>query len=480
MQKPPDSEDWLFARPGSAVYELMLASAYQRTDGGDPDEESALDFAAADVRAVRDSLAHSAFMQRAQEAERLVTLAALHAAWNRANPERPARPGSISWRSLRASIALELQMSEPAAENLLALALTATTSLREALDRLAGGRITLRHLRALADNVADLDGEQTRELEQQALAVAEELPAGRFEQKLRLLRERIAPSGAVERRRKALEHRAVTVDAGRDGLAYLTLGGGIEQVAAAYDYASQLARHLGRGENETRTHTQLMADSLWDLILDQGAQAVVRDGDGALLADRTPLARGIVPTVLAAVPVLTMLGADDEPASLDGVIPIDIETARRLAGTAPSFIRLLTNPETGCVLSVGRDKYVPPAALRTYKQVQDGTCRFPGCARAARQCDLDHTQDWHFDGETAADNLGALCRGHHLLKHAGGWIVVQGPGGVFEWTSPLGTRHLDRPQFAPRGAPPGLRRRAGARPKAQAAWLDSPSDVPPF
>jgi hypothetical protein len=46
---------------------------------------------------------------------------------------------------------------------------------------------------------------------------------------------------------------------------------------------------------------------------------------------------------------------------LEGYGPIDIETARRLAADAPGFTRILTHPETGAVLSLGRDRYaIPP------------------------------------------------------------------------------------------------------------------------
>ena len=122
------------------------------------------------------------------------------------------------------------------------------------------------------------------------------------------------------------------------------------------------------------------------------------------------------------------------------------ETARWLAARAPSFMRLLTHPETGVALSLGRTRYAVPSDLRTWLRVRDGTCRFPGCSRAARFCEVDHTDDWQFGGATRYDNLAHLCKSHHNLKHHTGWKVVQLGGGVLEWTSPLGKTYTVDPE----------------------------------
>ncbi|MGM1030237.1 MAG: hypothetical protein ACQEWM_10310, partial [Actinomycetota bacterium] len=38
------------------------------------------------------------------------------------------------------------------------------------------------------------------------------------------------------------------------------------------------------------------------------------------------------------------------------------------------------------------------------------------------------------------------CRRHHVMKHSTAWKVQQVPGGVLEWTSPLGTAFRDEPE----------------------------------
>jgi hypothetical protein len=75
---------------------------------------------------------------------------------------------------------------------------------------------------------------------------------------------------------------------------------------------------------------------------------------------------------------------------------------------------------------------------------RDRTCRWPGCHRQARRCDLDHIQDWALGGETKPDNIHALCRRHHRLKHHAGWKVHRRTDGTTVWTSPTG-RTYDKP-----------------------------------
>ena len=145
------------------------------------------------------------------------------------------------------------------------------------------------------------------------------------------------------------------------------------------------------------------------------------------------------------VPVMTLLGHSAEPAELEGYGPIDGATARKLAAGAPSFHRILTHPETGAVLSVGRDSYSVPKDLRRWLTIRDETCRFPGCGRSARRCEVDHSLDWQYNGTTVHDNLAHLCARHHHLKHQTGWSYTQHAGGRLEWVSPTGHRYATEP-----------------------------------
>jgi len=125
--------------------------------------------------------------------------------------------------------------------------------------------------------------------------------------------------------------------------------------------------------------------------------------------------------ITVTVPVLSLLGVTDEPAELEGYGPIDADTARRLAAHAPSLERVLVHPETGAYLSYGRNRYRAPADLAGDVRIRDGRCRFPGCARRAARCDVDHTIARAHGGVTADYNISHLCRKHHRLKHNTGW-----------------------------------------------------------
>ncbi|MGW8567278.1 HNH endonuclease signature motif containing protein [Isoptericola sp. NPDC055881] len=309
---------------------------------------------------------------------------------------------------------------------------------------------------------------------------------------------------------------------------------------AAHDRLTRSGRHLV-AEGDPRTLAQARADTLAALLLDDGSldDGALDDGTTGRRADAVKdcdiptveplrdgpslatLARSIRPRVTVTVPVLSLLGITDAPATMDGHVPIDPDTARQLTALAPSLRRILTDPETGTVLSHGRTTYVVPADLKALVRERDTTCRFPGCTHPAQRADLDHTVAWADGGTTNATNLAALCRRHHVLKHQTTWKVTQIPApkarrphpadtrgaagsdgwaGTLEWVSPTGRRHTTHPppidttrhRSLPHGhEPPGggnddPRHEAGLAPRRERAASGKPADIgaaleaPPF
>ena len=120
--------------------------------------------------------------------------------------------------------------------------------------------------------------------------------------------------------------------------------------------------------------------------------------------------------------------------------PVPDAVARALAAGG-TWRRLVTDPLSGAVIDVGRTRYRPPAALADLVRARDGACTHPGCAVPARRCDLDHITPWSGGGTTGLDNLTALCRTHHRLKHAPGWTLTRTPDGDLTWTTPTGARY---------------------------------------
>ncbi len=220
-------------------------------------------------------------------------------------------------------------------------------------------------------------------------------------------------------------------------------------------------------------------------VLDPAGPECGHGGPGAPDGGVPGWVRHVVPHVVLTVPVLSLLGHGHHPAELDGFGPIDLDTARALCANAPSFTRVLTHPETGAVLSVGRRQYTIPTDLRRAVNLRDGTCRFPGCRRRAARCDIDHTTAWADGGPTSLDNLATVCAKHHQLKHRAGWTSTLHPDGTLLWRSPTGRRYTTQPAVAlpvttlPSTAPPSTAPPATAPPSTAPPAPGLPSTALP-
>ncbi|KZO60208.1 hypothetical protein A2U19_02680 [Dietzia maris] len=95
-------------------------------------------------------------------------------------------------------------------------------------------------------------------------------------------------------------------------------------------------------------------------------------------------------------------------------------------------------------------RYRPSAELARRVRLRDGTCRHPGCAIPADDCDLDHVVPFnHADpaagGQTVEANLVSQCRRHHRFKTFSDWTYKLEPDGTLIVTAPDGTVMLTRP-----------------------------------
>jgi hypothetical protein len=149
---------------------------------------------------------------------------------------------------------------------------------------------------------------------------------------------------------------------------------------------------------------------------------------------------------------MALLGATDEPATLDGYGPIPPSMARRLISDgATSFMRVLTDPRDGAPLEIGRTSYRITKAMRQWLRLRDGKCPFPGCNNHSLDNEADHLLAWARGGTTGISNLGQPCPKHHRLRHTTAWTPTSAtknkpPG----WTSPTG-RHYpsEQPDWEP-------------------------------
>lgn len=351
-----------------------------------------------------------------------------------------ARPRIDGWtadrlarREITTELACALRISERRAENMVEESRALVHTLPSTLAALDAGDITYSHARVIVDQSYSIDKDARAGFEEVLLPVARASTVTKLERKARRLREQLLPETITARHLKSVADRHVELCPDRDGMAWLNAWLPAETAHGIYAKLTQRAESL-KCPDETRTLAQLRADVFADLLV-----------DGHTVGD-WPI--GIQATVLVTVPALSLVGRTDNPGILEGHGPIDPDTARRIAGTAKSWVRLLTHPETGAVLSVGRDRYSVPPDLRLWLRVRDETCRHPGCNRLARHCHIDHTKAWEHDGPTNHDNLAHLCESHHRDKHHTAWDLAQIGGGVLEFTSPAGRKYTTEPATA--------------------------------
>ena len=203
-----------------------------------------------------------------------------------------------------------------------------------------------------------------------------------------------------------------------------SIGAYSADIAAASDSTS--SRSKGSNTSDTRSADMKRADALTALA----GFALAASSDEVAL-HRRPI------TINVTIDLPTLLGLSENPGQLAGYGAIPASVARALASDG-KWKRFITDPQTGALLDYGRETYQPPQALIDFLIARDRTCRFPGCRRSAALSDLDHAQSWEEGGTTSLDNLGALCRRHHLLKTHSGWRIDSRSDGSCTWTSPLG------------------------------------------
>ncbi|NQX06062.1 DUF222 domain-containing protein [Rathayibacter sp. VKM Ac-2856] len=418
-------------------------------------EDGTADAALAELQGHGD---RAAAFARAAAQLRLAEAEELHSYCRKAlaRPEAFARGVSRSeTRDLvERSIRADLAVAEGLPERMIARRVENAELLMEHLPLtralLASARIHWEAGEAICAVAGSLPEDSRALLDQRAADAAPSMALTQLRRALRRWREELHEQPRAERHARAREDRAVWVTPDVDGMATLCLHAAAPVVLGAYDRLRRIARTL-RDEGDPRTLQQLSADAAADLLCDGDITGTTPAVDGER-PDPTfvPGVRAEVRLTLAAS---TAVGLDDAPADVDGYGPVPAEIARELIRTAASFTRVLTDPDTGVVVSVGRTQRVPPARMRLHLQLRDQTCRFPGCTRSAATSEADHTLEWRHGGETSLENLVSLCTAHHHVRHGDRWTYRREDDGTIAWTTPTGRRVSSRPPVLP-GRPP--------------------------
>jgi hypothetical protein len=405
----------------------------------DPSQVEGPDYGAP-VPDVVDMVVEAAAMESVFAAERLMRIDGMRRELLIEAEGRGFAVIEIIERSIRLELASAMRITEYSAGRMIVHAEALVRRYPQALDSLHGARITSKHAEILVDELDQLMPELRAQAADRALELAEAESVGTFRRALRALVATVQAATLEERYQTALQTRRVAIERGYDGVGELLLRAPEVALQAIFDRATGIAKTIVGAEGEKRTLDQVRADVLCDLLIDGVTDAIPAE------------ARGIRAQVVVTVPVLSLLDAGAagaaDPAVVEGVGPIPPSVAKELCGGDALWMRVLTHPETGMVLSVGRDQYRPPAMLRRLVKWRADRCMGPGCGMPASRCEIDHQIDWQYGGETSLENNAPLCKGHHIVKHHGEWIVSQiaDSGGAVEWISPTGRRYVVQPE----------------------------------
>ena len=387
-----------------------------------------------------DLVLESATMLAVFAAERLRRIEAMRREELAAIVGRGSGAVEMAERSIRLELSAGMRITEYAAGRLLLQADALVNRYPNALDALSAARITEKHAEIFVDLVDPVMPELRADIVDRAVALAEAEPVGTFRRGLRDLIARAESRTLEERHAAAVEGRRVVAESGADGMGILLLHGPHVEQHAIFGRLTAMAKAIKASPGETRTLDQIRADIFADLLIDG-------------TTEHLPAAvSGIRASVVVTVPVLSLLDDDaavaGDPPVVEGIGPIPLSRARELCGGDAKWMRVLTHPETAIVLSVGRDRYSPPAALQKLVKWRADRCMGPGCGIPASRCEVDHQIRWVDQGETGLENNAPLCKSHHLVKDNTDWVVTQisGSGGALEWISPTGRRYVVQPE----------------------------------
>ncbi len=385
-------------------------------------------------------------------------------------------------------VAAALGVSQRVAETLVDDAVQLTRRLAETHDALLAGWIDYPTARAIIAETAFVSPEHLAAVEAEALDRARTGTAAQVRATARRAAIRWDATAAREREQSAVAMRCVRRTDLLDGVGELIArlpAADLDAVWAAIEAAGD----ADRDDGDDRSTDARRADALVALVTGaprsecrSAAGCDGRPGGGAPGA-----APRLADVVVAAD---TLAGEDDRPGHLVGYGPVTAQTARQLAAGARMRVlpvdadghALVVAPGTrppprGTPVATGDSGppgdtgplrtsqapaapgsagetsppaagYRPPAAMARLVRAVHRRCRFPGCRRPSRRCDLDHVHAWRPDGrggETCVDNLVPLCRFHHRCKHSPGWSVRVGPDRAVTWRTPTGHHWTDPP-----------------------------------
>jgi uncharacterized protein DUF222 len=313
-----------------------------------------------------------------------------------------------------------LTLSPRTGVNRLDWAIEVARRLPRTLAAMEAGAISYAQLRVIAEETLHLAVEDVPAVEERVLAGVADKTPGQVRRMTKRAVLAVDTDAAIRRAERARTERKVVVNPLPDGMAEFVATLPAPDAQALYSRLDELARNAV----DSRSMDQRRADALTE---------IVRGSAG-------PAGKPLVHVI---IDESTLAGRDDAPAELVGYGPITAPTAREVA--ADGIWQALRTDRAGVATDIGSHRYRPGPVLAEFIRIRDRRCRHRGCQQPAHRADLDHTVPFP-EGPTTPDNLTALCRRHHRMKHGdNGWKVTHKSGVALEWTSPTGRKYETRP-----------------------------------
>ena len=244
---------------------------------------------------------------------------------------------------------------------------------------------------------------------------------------------RLRSRDAEQRFQQAYEDRTIRVHDDQDAMATLAIESSADQVQRADHRLTLAAREL-RAAGDDRTIEQLKSDLAIDLLTGR--------------TDDVPVPSYARPIINVTVPIQTLMGISDDPATLSGGRVIPAGLARRIAAEpGATWHRMLTDP-AGQMVALSTASYAPTAPIWRQVVAEQASCFRAHCDRASTTCELDHRTAWP-QGPTSTTNLQPACRTDHKAKHAAGFAIEQTDTGALVLRTAAGFHHPLRPSQHP-------------------------------
>ena len=329
----------------------------------------------------------------------------------------------VRWRRLGEGIteqvALARRESPGRAARLVSLAEALTLDMPETLKAMTVGELSEWRALKIASETAFLSPEDRRRVDAELAGAFADLSDREAVAATRRLAYAIDPQGFVNRGKKAVKDRHVSLRPVPDTMARFSALLPVVQGVAVFAALSREA-DARRAAGDERTRGQVMADTLVERVTGQSQ------------ADQVPVEVQLV------MSDGTLFGFEDRPASFAGYGPIPGAQAREwllgLDDDTRSWIRrLYLDPTNGALTALDTHRRVFRDTLRRALLIRDQWCRTPWCGAPIRH--IDHPIPVADGGETSAANGQGLCERCNYAKEATAGRLGPIPTEVPAWRS---------------------------------------------